>query len=147
MAEGLLMHYYGEKYEVFSAGSTPTQVNPIAIKVMREIGIDISQQRSKSIEEFRDKDIDIVVSVCQSSAKTICAFCVSPLVRGRPGIVEATLPRARTYIHNPFSDPTEMDGSEEQIVEAFRHTRDDLKKWILEYFDNQEVGQAGNSKT
>jgi len=60
MAEGLPRHFYGEKYEVFSAGSNPTQVNPFAIKVMAEIGIDISEQVSKSIEEFRYKDIDLV---------------------------------------------------------------------------------------
>jgi len=59
MAEGLLRRVYGEKYEVFSAGSTPTQVNPIAIRVMAEIGIDISPQRSKSIEEYRGKDFDV----------------------------------------------------------------------------------------
>ena len=73
MAEGLLRHLYGEKYEVFSAGSNPTQVNPFAIKVMAEIGIDISKQTSKSIEEFRNKEIDLVVSVCRSSAKLMCS--------------------------------------------------------------------------
>ena len=75
MAEGLLRHLYGEKYEVFSAGSNPTQVNPFAIKVMAEIGIDISKQYSKSIEEFRNKEIDLVVSVCRSSPKLMC-HCV-----------------------------------------------------------------------
>ncbi|MCJ7425026.1 arsenate reductase ArsC, partial [Candidatus Bathyarchaeota archaeon] len=67
MAEGLLRHLYGEKYEVFSAGSNPTRVHPLTIKVMAEIGIDISKQTSKSIEEFRNKEIDLVVSVCRSS--------------------------------------------------------------------------------
>jgi arsenate reductase len=55
IAKGLLKQFYGEKYAVFSAGSTPTQVNPFAIKVMAEIGIDISKQHSKSIEEFRNR--------------------------------------------------------------------------------------------
>ena len=82
MAEGLLRHLYGEKYEVFSAGSNPTQVNPFAIKVMAEIGIDISKQYSKNIEEFRNKSIDVVVSVCQSSAKLMCSLCSSPIVMG-----------------------------------------------------------------
>jgi len=72
MAEGLLRHLFGEKYEAFSAGASPTQVNPLGIKVMAEIGIDISKHRSKSIEEFRGKDIDLVVSGCESSVKVIC---------------------------------------------------------------------------
>ncbi|MCJ7633086.1 arsenate reductase ArsC, partial [Candidatus Bathyarchaeota archaeon] len=100
IAEGLLRHYYGEKYEVFSAGSTPTQVNPFAVNVMAEIRIDISQQRSKSIEEFRNKDIDLVISVCKSSPKVVCAFCSSPLIGSRPEIIEETLPRAKHYLHH-----------------------------------------------
>ncbi len=67
MAEGLLRHYYGDRYEAFSAGATPTKLNPLAVKVMEEIGIDISGQSSKSIEDFRGKDIDVVVTVCKNA--------------------------------------------------------------------------------
>jgi arsenate reductase len=134
MAEGLLRHFYGEKYEVFSAGSTPTQVHPFAIKVMAEIGIDISKHTSKSIEEFRNKDIDLVVTVCRSSAKLVCPFCSSPLLEGRPEIISTTLPRAKQYLQHGFSDPSEVDGSDEEKIAAFRRTRDDIKKWILDYF-------------
>jgi arsenate reductase len=134
IAEGLLRHFYGERYEVFSAGSTPTHVNPLAIKVMAEIGIDISNQRSKSIEEFRDRDIDLVVSVCKSSAKVVCAFCSSPLIRGRPGIIDETLPDAKRYLDHPFDDPSDVEGTDEEKLTAFRHARDEIKKWILEYF-------------
>lgn len=134
MAEGLLRHFYGEKYEVFSAGSSPTQVHPLAIKVMAEIGIDISKQTSKSIEEFRNKDIDVVASVCRSSAKVICPFCSSPIIRGRPEIIKTTLPGAKHYIHHGFSDPSEVDESDEEKLAAFRRTRDAIKKWILNYF-------------
>ena len=134
MAEGLLRHFYGEKYEVFSAGSSPTQVHPLAIKVMAEIGIDISKQTSKSIEEFRNKDIDVVASVCRSSAKVICPFCSSPIIKGRPEIINETLPEAKHYVHHGFSDPSELDGSDEEKLAAFRRTRDDIKKWILTYF-------------
>jgi arsenate reductase (thioredoxin) len=74
MAEGLLRHFYGDKYEVFSAGTNPTIVHPLAIKVMAEIGIDISKQYSKCIDEFSYVDIDLVVSVCRSSAKTNCVL-------------------------------------------------------------------------
>ena len=74
MAEGLLRHFYGDKYEVFSAGTNPTRVHPLAIKAMAEIGIDISKQYSKSIDEFRDIEIDLAVTVCRSSAKRIACF-------------------------------------------------------------------------
>jgi arsenate reductase (thioredoxin) len=136
MAEGLLRHIYGEKYEVFSAGITPTKVNPFAIKVMAEIGIDISKQYSKSIKEFRGKDIDLVVSVCKSSAKLTCPLCSSPMVFDRPLIISKTLPGAKRYLQNPFDDPSEVEGSDEEKLGAFRRARDDIKKWILEYFAN-----------
>jgi len=130
MAEGLLRHYYGEKYDVFSAGSNPTRVHPLAIKVLAEVGVDISSQRSKSIEEFRNKGIDIVVSVCQSSVREVCAFCSSPLVSGRPKIIIDILPEAKKYIHHPFNDPSAVEGGEEQRIEAFRAIRDEIGTWI-----------------
>lgn len=135
MAEGLLRHLYDDRYEVYSAGASPTCVNPLAIKVMAEIGIDISKQRSKSIEEFRDKNIDLVVSVCIRSARVACPFCSTPLTSGRPEIIETTLPRAKHYLQHGFSDPSEVDGSDEEKTEAFRRIRDDIRKWILEYFE------------
>jgi arsenate reductase len=134
MAEGLLRHFYGEKYEVFSAGASPTRVDPFAIKVMAEIGIDISKHTSKSIEEFRDKDIDLVVSVCTSSTRVACPFCSSSIIRGRPEIVEETLPRAKRYLQHGFSDPSEAEGSDEEKTAAFQRTRDDIKRWIMDHF-------------
>ena len=134
MAEGLLRQVYGEKYEVFSAGSNPTQVHPFAIKVMAEIGIDISKQSSKSIEDFRNEDIDVVVSVCRSSAKLMCSLCSSPIVGDRPEMIGATLPGAKHYLHHGFNDPSEVEGSDEEKVSAFRRTRDDIKKWIIDNF-------------
>ena len=139
IAEGLLKHYYNGEYEVFSAGSTPTQVNPFAVKVMAELGIDISKQRSKSIEEFRNKDIDLVIAVCKSSAKVLCTFCSSPIIGNRPEIIDETLPRAKHYLHYPFSDPSEVDGSDEEKLVAFRRARDDIRKWILDYFANLKM--------
>lgn len=137
IAEGLLRHFFGERYDVFSAGATPTQVHPLAIKVMAEIGIDISKQTSKSIEEFRNRDIDVVVTVCSSSAKVICPFCSSPMIRGsRPEIINVTLPGAKKYIHRGFSDPSEVEGNDEERIAAFRRTRDDIKKWIFDSFVN-----------
>jgi len=139
MAEGLVRHYYGEKYEVFSAGATPTSVNPFAVKVMAEIGIDISKQYSKSLEEFRNKDIDLVISVCKSSPKLVCAFCSSPIIGNRPEIIDETLPKAKQYLHYPFTDPSEVEGSDEEKIAAFQRTRDDIKKWILDYFVDLKI--------
>ena len=65
IAEGLLRSLYGDRYEVFSAGTNPTLVNPLAIKVMAEDGIDISRQYSKNLDVYKDADIDLVVSVCR----------------------------------------------------------------------------------
>ena len=137
MAEGLLRSVYGKKYEVFSAGSNPTQVHPLAIKVMAEIGVDISRQVSKNIEEFRNKDMDLVVSVCSSSPKLICSLCSSPTIMGRPEIVSTTLPKAKHYLHRSFNDPSEVEGTSEEMVLAFRHTRDEIKKWIIDKFADQ----------
>jgi len=144
MAEGLLKHLYGEKYEVFSAGSNPTQVNPFAIKVMAEIEIDISRQVSKSIEEFRNKEIDLVVSVCRSSAKLTCSLCSSSMVMGKPEIISTTLPRARHYLHHGFGDPSEVYGSDDEKIAAFRRTRDDIKKWILDSFADLKIEDLNN---
>jgi len=144
MAEGLLRHLYGDKYEVFSAGANPTQVNRFAIKVMAEIGIDISKQTSKSIEEFRNKEIDLVVSVCQSSAKLKCSLCSSPIVMGRPEIINTTIPGAKQYLHHGFNDPSEADGSDEEKTMAFRRTRDDIKQWIIDDFANPKTVSSGN---
>ncbi len=148
MAEGLLRSLYHEKYEVFSAGSTPTKVNPLAIRVMAEVGIDISKQVSKSIEEFRNKDIDLVVSVCRSRAKLTCPLCSSPIVMGRPEIVNTSIPSAKHYLHHGFDDPSEVEGSDDEKIMAFRRIRDDIKRWIIYKFaDPQAViseSQQGN---
>ena len=141
MAEGLLRHLYGEKYEVFSAGANPTQVNPFAIKVMAEMGIDISKHFSKSIEEFRNKEIDLVVSVCHSNTKLTCSLCSSPIVMGRPQLISSTLPKAKRYLHHGFNDPSEVGGSEEVQTLAFRHARDEIRMWITDNFaDPKKVG-------
>jgi len=117
MAEGILKSLYGEKYEVFSAGIKPKGINPFAIKVMKEIGIDISNQRSKSIEEFMGEEFDIVVTVCDS-AKENCPF----------------FPYAKKYIHKNFKDPTQFKGDEEGILSEFRKVRDEIKEWIEKAF-------------
>ena len=146
IAEGLLRYLYGEKYEVFSAGTNPTQVHPLAIKVMAEMGIDISEQYSKNIEEFSNTDIDLAVSVCSSSAKTVCLLCSSPIFMGRPEIINAKLHKTKHYLLHGFSDPSEMEGTEEEKLAAFRRTRDEIKKWIIEQFTDLKLENI-NSNT
>ena len=139
MAEGLLRHFNGERYEVYSAGANPTQVNPFAIKAMAEIGIDISSQCSKSIEEFRNTEIDVVVSVCRSSATVTCPFCALPTGGERPAIIRETLPRTKHYIDHGFPDPSEVEGSDEVKLAAFREIRDDINTWIRTFFTDFTV--------
>jgi arsenate reductase len=116
MAEGLLKTYYKNKYESFSAGVRPTSVNPYAIEVMKEIGIDLSDHFSKSINEFRDDKFDYVVTVCDN-AKETCPFF--------PG---------DNIIHRSFKDPLINDGSIEENLDSFKKTRDEIKNWIIKYF-------------
>ena len=142
IAEGLLRHYYGQNYEVFSAGTTPTQVHPLAAKVMAEIGIDISGQSSKSIEVFKEANIDLAVSVCQSSAKIVCPLCSSPLVMARPELIDSRLPNAKRYVVHGFSDPSEVEGTLEEKVAAFQRTRDEIREWINNQFANLEIDKV-----
>jgi len=118
MAEGLLNTIFGDSYDAYSAGVEPTIVSPYAIEVMKELGIDISDHRSKSIEEFRDKTFDYVVTVCDN-AKESCPFF--------PG---------KKVLHKSFEDPGAADGSIEEILDDFREIRDNIKSWIEETFKN-----------
>ena len=90
MAEGLLRHEAGDRFEVFSAGTRPTHVRPEAIEAMAEIGIDISSHRSKSVDEFVGQDLDYVITVCSNAKETCPVF-----------------PGATKRLHWPFDDPAE----------------------------------------
>ncbi len=117
MAEGLLKHITQNEYEVFSAGTKPSFVRPEAIKVLAEVGIDISKNRSKSVEEFTSQNIDFVLTVCDS-AKEICPY----------------FPVHTKLIHRSFKDPAEVQGNEETRIKAFRETRDQIQKYLKESF-------------
>ena len=113
MAEGLFRHDAGDRFEAFSAGTKPAHVRPEAIAVMREIGIDISGHRSKSVDEFTGQEFDYLVTVCDNAAEICPAF---------PGV--------RQRLHWPFEDPAAVEGSTEQREEAFRKVRDQLRTRI-----------------
>lgn len=139
MAEGLLRHIYGDKYEVFSAGTNPTNINPFAVKALAELDIDASKQYSKGLDEFSETEIDLAVAVCQSSAKTICTLCSSPLSMNRPLIINAKLHKTKKYIVHGFEDPSETEGTEEEKLAAFRKIRDQIKAWITDYFLDTKI--------
>ncbi|OPX76722.1 MAG: Protein ArsC [Methanosaeta sp. PtaB.Bin018] len=127
MAEGLLRAMYGDRYEAYSAGVEATAVDPRAITVMREIGIDIFGQRSKSAEEFQGTVFDLAVTVCDR-ARQACPIISTQLE------LPSRSPRAREVIHKSFEDPAQAEGSQEEQLEAFRQVRDEIKEWILQTF-------------
>ena len=116
MAEGLLRHNAGPEYGVFSAGTRPTQVRSEAIQVMREVGIDISGHRSKSVEEFAGQHFDYVITVCDNAKESCPVF-----------------PATTQRLHWSLPDPAAVDGSEEQRLAAFRRVRDELNIYLSQF--------------
>ena len=123
MAEGLLRAMHGEEYEAYSAGVVATSVDPSAVKVMKEIGVDISGQHSKTSSEFGDTIFDLAVTVCDR-ARQACPICSTRLE------LPSSLPKAREVIHRSFEDPAAALGTEEEQLEAFRRVRDEIADWI-----------------
>lgn len=113
MAEGLFRHAGGDAFQVFSAGTKPSLVRPEAIAVMREIGIDISGHRSKSVDEFNGQQLDYVITVCDNANESCPVF-----------------PGATQRLHWPFEDPAAAPGSEEERKAAFRKVRDQMQSRI-----------------
>ncbi|HEX6126146.1 MAG TPA: arsenate reductase ArsC [Pyrinomonadaceae bacterium] len=109
MAEGILRHIGGNSFEVESAGVAPSAVREEAIEVMKEIGIDITSHRSKSVEEFLDQSFDYIITVCDNAKESCPVF---------PGDAER--------MHWSFDDPAAVTGSEEQRLNAFRTVRDQI---------------------
>ena len=110
MAEGLLRHLAGDRFEAMSAGTEATRVRPLAIRAMEEIGIDISGQESKTLNRYLEEPIDYVITVCDD-ANEACPF----------------FPGARSRLHWSFEDPSKVEGSGEQRLEVFRRVRDGIK--------------------
>jgi arsenate reductase len=119
MGESLFRQAASDRYEVFSAGTKPGLVRPEAITVMREIGIDISGHRSKSVEEFAGQELDLVITVCDNAKESCPVF-----------------PGSTQRLHWPFEDPAAVAGSEEQRLAAFRSIRDQIQGRIQLFLDN-----------
>src|ERR1043165_1444405 len=117
MAEGLLRHEGGDRFEVFSAGVNPSRVRPEAVEALREVGIDISGHRSKSAEEFVGQEFDYIITVCDNARETCPAF---------PGHAER--------IHHSFEDPPAPGAADpDATVAVFRRVRDEIRRWVGEF--------------
>ena len=110
MAEGLLRHLAGDRFEVESAGTEETRVNPLAIAAMGEIGIDISSHTSKTLDRFLNQRWDYVITVCDNANESCPVF-----------------PGADTRLHWSFEDPSAAKGSDEERLDAFRRIRDQIR--------------------
>ena len=114
MAEGLLRHEAGDRFEVYSAGTRPSAVRPEAIAVMNEIFIDISGHRSKPVEEFAGQELDYVITVCDNARESCPVF-----------------PAKTLRMHWPFEDPAIVEGSDAERKAAFRKVRDQIHGRIM----------------
>lgn len=121
MAEGLLRHDGGDRYQVFSAGTRPGRVNPLAIQAMQEIGIDISGHRSKSVDEFSGREFDYVITVCDNARESCPVF---------PG-------ETRT-IHWSFEDPAAAQGDDAKRLAVFRRIRDEIRQRLRGFIDSSQ---------
>ena len=116
MAEGLLRHLGnvgGDHFEVESAGTRPGRVRPEAIAVMRELGIDISGHRSKSVDEFAGQRFDYVLTVCDNARESCPIY-----------------PEHANRLHHSFDDPAAVEGDEEERLAAFRRVRDEIRDYL-----------------
>lgn len=119
MAEALVNYFLGEQWQAFSAGTQPAGfVHPMAIRALAEIGIS-HQGESKSMEQFRGRDFDAVITVCDDAAEN----CPVWLGKGK-------------HTHIGFQDPAKTEGSEEERLESFRRVRDDMQIKILDYLQS-----------
>jgi arsenate reductase (thioredoxin) len=121
MAEGLLRHDAGGRFEVESAGTKPGHVRPEAIAAMKELGIDISGHRSKHVDEFKGQSFDYVVTVCDNAKESCPVF---------PGHTKR--------IHNAFEDPAAFQGTEEERLALFRRVRDEIRGYLKTFPANAD---------
>lgn len=110
LAQGLVNHHFGDRWEAHSAGTEETEVKPEAVQVLSEVGIDITNHRSKTVEVYRNRQFDVVVTVCDSARET-CPFF--------PG---------RKVVHHSFEDPSGVTGAGR--LDAFRKTRNEILEWL-----------------
>ena len=125
MAEGLLRHDGGSDFQVESAGTKPSLVRPEAIAAMKEIGIDISGHRSKSVDEFSGKLFDYVITICDNARETCPVFFTKA-----------------EKLHHDFEDPAAVTGGESERLTAFRRVRDELRTFLKMFARDTRASRA-----
>jgi arsenate reductase len=125
MAEGFLRHLAGDRFQVASAGTQARGVNPLAVRAMAEVGVDISAQSSKTLDRFLDEPWDHVVTVCDGAREACPLF-----------------PRAAARVHWSFEDPSGARGSDEERLAVFRRVRDEIGARIAAWLQ-QRPAPAG----
>ena len=122
MAEGIANHLWSDQMEAFSAGTQASFVNPAAIEVLKEIGIDISKQRSKNLSEFDGQSFDYIITLCGDANETC------PLYIG-----------GTQKIHIGFDDPAKAKGTKEEILNEFRRVSDGIKEKLTAFFQAEKI--------
>lgn len=117
MAEGIINHYLGDRFQAYSAGTEATRVNPLAIHVLAELGIDISGHRSKTLDEFAGETFDYIITLC-GNANEQCPLFFGGVRR----------------VHIGFDDPSQAEGTPDGILREFRRVRDEIKTTLVEFF-------------
>jgi arsenate reductase len=116
MAEALVNHDLGDRFQAYSAGTEATRVNPLAIRVLAELGIDATGQRSKILDEFANQQFDQVITLC-GAADEQCPLFIGGVER----------------VHIGFDDPSRLAGSPEEVLPRFRHVRDEIREKLTNY--------------
>lgn len=116
MAEGLVNHYLCDQFEAFSAGTEATRVNPLAARVLSELGIDISHHHSKTLDQFAGQHFDYVITLC-GSANEQCPLFFGGVQR----------------VHIGFDDPSRLPGTAEEVLPEFRRVRDEIRRRLTDY--------------
>ena len=122
MAEGIVNNLFGDKIAAFSAGTQASFVNPMAIEVMKEIGIDISKHRSKNLSEFDGQSFDYVITLCGNANETC------PLYIG-----------GTKKTHIGFDDPAKATGTRNEIMSDFRRVREEIKEKLTAFFQAEKI--------
>ena len=125
MAEGFLRHCAGHRFDAYSAGTKPKGLSSITVEVMREVGIDVSEHRSKSVEEFVSEDFDYVITVCDVARAAFSGF-----------------DRSKRELHWSITHPAELEASGVVSIEAFRAARDELRSRIEEFIGERIPGTS-----
>jgi arsenate reductase len=117
MAEGLVNHFFGDRFQAFSAGTEATRVNPLAARVMAELDIDLAGHRSKTLDEFAGEPFDYVITLC-GDAHRKCPLFLGGVQR----------------VHIGFEDPSRLQGSDDEVLPEYRRVRDEIRQRLTQFF-------------